>query len=191
VSSTFNKEAIEKEADLLVSFVNTRDIEEQTDSIGEPAALAAWIDRQTGEQVATPDQEGQARIYALREALRGLMRANNGLETIESELEPLREAAERSRFRTVISAAGEVEIVPARADLSGFEARLVLALERLQASGAWPRVKACTEETCQWAFFDTTRNRSRTWCAMEVCGNREKTRRYRSKRGSPGRRPGT
>jgi predicted RNA-binding Zn ribbon-like protein len=61
-------------------------------------------------------------------------------------------------------------------------ARLLLAVERLQAQGAWPRLKACTDEDCQWAFFDTTRNRSRTWCSMEECGNKEKTRRYRQRR---------
>ena len=96
----------------------------------------------------------------------------------------MREAAERSRYRTAFGADGRLNLVPARADLSGFEARLLLAIECLQAQGAWPRLKACTDEGCQWAFFDTTRNRSRTWCSMEECGNREKTRRYRARRGA-------
>jgi predicted RNA-binding Zn ribbon-like protein len=184
VSSALNKAGIEEEASLLVDFVNTRDIEEGTDEIAEALGLTAWVAAHTGEHLAPPGDGEVARVHALREALRALLRANNGVEPAGSELEPLREAAERSRYRSAISAGGEVQIVPARADLTGFEARLVLTLERLQAAGAWSRLKACTEETCQWAFFDTTRNRSRTWCAMEVCGNREKTRRYRSRRGS-------
>ena len=55
-------------------------------------------------------------------------------------------------------------------------------MELIQLLGAWPRVKACAAEECQWAFYDTSRNRSRTWCSMDVCGNREKTRRYRGRR---------
>jgi predicted RNA-binding Zn ribbon-like protein len=183
VSTPLNKGAFEAEADLLVAFVNTRDLEEGTDSIGDPEQLDAWIAEQTGEYVGPPDAEDLERVLALRESLRGLLRANNGGDVDEEELAPLREAAERSRYRTAISADGHLSLIPARSDLSGFEARLLLALERLQVQGAWPRLKACTDDGCQWAFYDATRNRSRTWCSMEECGNREKTRRYRSRKG--------
>lgn len=183
MSSSLNKADLQAETDLLVSFVNTRDLEEETDSIADPGQLEIWIAEQTGEYVGLPDTADHARVLALRESLRGLLRANNGIAVGEEDLAPLREAAERSRYRTAISPAGHLSLVPARSDLSGFEARLLLALERIQAQGAWPRLKACTDDGCQWAFYDTTRNRSRTWCSMEECGNREKTRRYRSKRG--------
>src|ERR687886_170562 len=36
-------------------------------------------------------------------------------------------------------------------------------------------------DVCHWVFYDRSRNRSSTWCAMSVCGNRTKTRRYRSR----------
>lgn len=183
MSTALNK-AIEDDADLIVAFVNTREIEEETDSIGDAERLAEWIAESTGEYMPAPDGEGHARVLALRESLRALLRANNGFEAGEQELAPLHEAAERSRYRTVVSADGQVALAPARSDLSGFEARLVLALERLQSHGAWARFKACTDDNCQWAFFDATRNRSRTWCSMEECGNREKTRRYRARKSS-------
>jgi predicted RNA-binding Zn ribbon-like protein len=112
------------------------------------------------------------------------MRANNGAKASEEVLAPLSEAAERSRYRTAVGPGGNVTLAPARSDLGGFEARLVLALERLQSHGAWPRLKACTDDGCRWAFFDATRNRSRTWCSMEECGNRQKTRRYRARKSS-------
>ncbi|MDQ2630841.1 MAG: CGNR zinc finger domain-containing protein [Actinomycetota bacterium] len=185
MSTRLNK-AIEDEADLLVAFVNTLDLEEGADSLADPRRLADWVVARTGEHVPPPDQEDHARVLALRESLRALLRANNGVEAAEAELEPLHEAAERSRYRTSLSADGSLTLAPARSDLTGFEARLLLALERLQSHGAWPRLKACTDERCQWAFFDATRNRSRTWCSMEECGNREKTRRYRSRKGSGG-----
>jgi predicted RNA-binding Zn ribbon-like protein len=49
------------------------------------------------------------------------------------------------------------------------------------ADGSWPRLKACRSDTCQFAFIDTARNRSRQWCDMAICGNREKARRFRSR----------
>jgi predicted RNA-binding Zn ribbon-like protein len=181
VSTVLNK-AIEAEAGLLVAFVNTRDIEEGTDSIGGPEGLAEWIAESTGEFVPAPQGDGHVRVIALRESLRALLRSNNGVGASDAELAPLREAAERSRYRTTVDAGGQVTLAPARSDLSGFEAGLLLALERLQSQGAWPRLKACTDDGCQWAFFDATRNRSRTWCSMEECGNRQKTRRYRERK---------
>jgi len=181
VSTSLNK-ATQAEADLLVAFVNTADLEEGTDAIGDPERLQAWVEEQTGEYLPAPDEGAQARVLELRESLRALLRANNGGETGERELQPLREAAERSRYRTTLGADGALTLAPARADLSGFEARLLLAIERIQCQGAWPRLKACTDDGCRWAFYDTTRNRSRTWCSMEECGNKEKTRRYRERK---------
>ena len=182
--STLVNKATRAEADLLVSFVNSRDLEEETEEIGDPESLRDWVEEQTGEYLPVPDGEAHARVLTLRESLRAFLRVNNGGEAGARELGALREAAERSRYRTSFGPDGRLNLIPARADLSGFEARLLLAIECLQAQGAWPRLKACTDERCQWAFFDTTRNRSRTWCSMEECGNREKTRRYRARRGA-------
>jgi predicted RNA-binding Zn ribbon-like protein len=181
VSTPLNK-ATQAEADLLVAFVNTADLEEGSEEIGGPEALQSWVEEQTGEYLPAPGEDALARVLELRESLRAMLRTNNGGEAGEGELTPLRDAAERSRYRTSFGPDGELTLVPARADLSGFEARLLLAIERIQAQGAWPRLKACTDDGCQWAFFDTTRNRSRTWCSMEECGNKEKTRRYRERR---------
>lgn len=182
MSNGLNIGQIQEEAELLVEFVNTRDVEEGTDAIDKPERLAAWIGDRTGEYLPGLDEDDHARALALRESLRALLCANNGVEAGEGELEALREAADRSRFRAALSPAGQLTLEPARSDLSGFEARLLLALERVQSHGAWARLKACTEENCRWAFYDTTRNGSRTWCSMDVCGNRVKTRRYRSAR---------
>src|SRR5579863_3747476 len=44
------------------------------------------------------------------------------------------------------------------------------------------RVKECGGEHCGWLFYDRSKNNSRRWCEMEICGNRAKQRRLRSKR---------
>jgi predicted RNA-binding Zn ribbon-like protein len=50
--------------------------------------------------------------------------------------------------------------------------------------GSWSRLKACRNHGCRWAFYDYSRNRSASWCSMQLCGNRTKTRTYRRRRGA-------
>lgn len=58
---------------------------------------------------------------------------------------------------------------------------LARAAGRLVTSDALARVRACAAQDCRWWFVDDTRNRSRRWCDMKICGNREKLRRFRAK----------
>jgi predicted RNA-binding Zn ribbon-like protein len=51
----------------------------------------------------------------------------------------------------------------------------------LLTSDRLDRVRECASATCRWLFMDTSRNRSRRWCDMAVCGNRAKARRYYSR----------
>jgi predicted RNA-binding Zn ribbon-like protein len=44
------------------------------------------------------------------------------------------------------------------------------------------RVKHCQNPDCVLWFFDTTRNGTRRWCSMAVCGNRMKARRHYDRR---------
>ena|SRR5436190_11658605 len=55
------------------------------------------------------------------------------------------------------------------------------AAGRLVVSPRLARVRACAADDCGWWFVDDTKNRSRRWCDMKLCGNREKLRRFRSK----------
>ena len=43
------------------------------------------------------------------------------------------------------------------------------------------RLRACANPNCRWIFLDTSRNSSRRWCRMAVCGNRSKVQRYRKR----------
>jgi predicted RNA-binding Zn ribbon-like protein len=39
-------------------------------------------------------------------------------------------------------------------------------------------VRFCEAPDCEWLFLDNSRNRSRRWCDMTSCGNRQKARRH-------------
>jgi predicted RNA-binding Zn ribbon-like protein len=69
--------------------------------------------------------------------------------------------------------------IPSRLD--GAAARSALRLAAAPDDG---RLKICPN--CGWLFIDRSRNKSRLWCDMTVCGNREKARRhYRRGIGEP------
>lgn len=60
-------------------------------------------------------------------------------------------------------------------------ASLLAAISASVADGTWSRLKACRNPGCQWAYYDSSRNRSRAWCSMETCGNRAKARAFRNR----------
>src|SRR5438128_575343 len=61
--------------------------------------------------------------------------------------------------------------------LSWAETRRVIARAEAQ------RLRPCADTSCAWLFMDTTRNRTRRWCDMKSCGNRDKVRRFRAQPG--------
>lgn len=55
---------------------------------------------------------------------------------------------------------------------------VAVSATNLAASEDATRVKECGTENCNWLFLDASKNRSRRWCEMKECGNREKARRH-------------
>ena len=54
------------------------------------------------------------------------------------------------------------------------------AAYRLLTGTEVTRLKRCV--ACPWLFLDRSRNGSRRWCSMEICGTDEKIRRYVTRR---------
>src|SRR5260370_12175233 len=42
-------------------------------------------------------------------------------------------------------------------------------------------IRECEEGACRWLFLDRSKNHSRRWCDMRVCGNRSKARRFQAR----------
>ena len=63
--------------------------------------------------------------------------------------------------------------------------QIALSAADLLASSRRSLVKKCKGESCAWLFVDDTKNRSRIWCDMAVCGNRAKARRHSASKRRP------
>ncbi|MBB5834154.1 CGNR zinc finger domain-containing protein [Kribbella italica] len=48
------------------------------------------------------------------------------------------------------------------------------------------KLALCASPTCRAAFFDTSQSRTRKWCDMNTCGNRQKKARFNANRRASG-----
>ncbi|MFL5929256.1 MAG: CGNR zinc finger domain-containing protein [Gaiellaceae bacterium] len=114
------------------------------------------------------------RARELREALRLLVLANNGRPVDGGAVEVVNAAAAGLFLR--LDESGKPTV--AGAD-DALDEVVAIALGAM-LDGTWERLKAC--RNCRWSFYDYSPNRSATWCSMQLCGNRKKTRAYRRRR---------
>ncbi|MGA7106841.1 MAG: CGNR zinc finger domain-containing protein [Terracidiphilus sp.] len=57
---------------------------------------------------------------------------------------------------------------------------LTRAASRLLVSESVQKVRECGNPDCRWLFLDTSKNHTRRWCDMKICGNRMKARRFKA-----------
>jgi predicted RNA-binding Zn ribbon-like protein len=69
----------------------------------------------------------------------------------------------------------------AAGDLASPLAPVIQSTIELLTSADVERLRSCAADTCEWLFLDTTKNHTRRWCDMNVCGNRAKVRRFRTR----------
>jgi predicted RNA-binding Zn ribbon-like protein len=142
-------------------FVNSVDLEHHVDWLPD------WLDQR--------GLRGELeRARALREALRALVLANNGAALDRAALELVNTAA--TRLPLQLGTDGRLRVGGGRDALDAIVATALGAM----LDGSWSRLKAC--RNCCWSFYDYSPNRSATWCSMQLCGNRTKTRAYRRRR---------
>ena len=125
-----------------------------------------------------------ARAKDFREALNGLAAAiDAGRQPDADVLETIGEclAGAYANGRLVPHEGALQWVASAEDDLDRVLWEVGRAAGRLLVSPRLARVRACAAGDCGWWFVDDTKNHSRRWCDMKLCGNREKVRRFRSK----------
>jgi predicted RNA-binding Zn ribbon-like protein len=168
---------------LVQGFVNTRDLEDGDEDLPDAPALGRWLAHYglmpAGTTVSDSDYRQAIRV---REALRAVLVAGNGGDHDPAAVDTLNTAAKTAELLVHFEGDGNAGLVPVRGGVDGAIGRLLAIVEHSQADGTWDRLKGCPDANCGWAFYDWSKNRSATWCSMEVCGNRAKARTYRARR---------
>src|SRR5688500_13761808 len=188
------------DADRVLAFVNTlsgRPTDSPSERLVSYAALVDWgreqhlvsaaaADRLSAAARRQPQQAASvlARAKEFREALNALALAiEHDRQPSPAVLATIGEclAAAYAHGRLVPHEGGLQWIASAEDDLDRILWEIGRATGRLVVSPRLGRIRSCAASDCGWWFVDETKNHSRRWCDMKICGNREKIRRFRSR----------
>jgi len=155
-------------------------------------------------KIITPEQseglrskaasQGRQAAQVLREAISlreaifsAFLALAHGKQAALPEIERIGHAAtDASQHRRIIRANGGYQWQwDAEPVLERIMWPMAQSAAELLTSSDLAKVRECEGADCYWLFLDNSRNRSRRWCTMSSCGNREKARRhYRRQRGT-------
>jgi predicted RNA-binding Zn ribbon-like protein len=162
--------------------VNTEAVDasgERLELVPDWAALVDWaqeaglIESQLGEQCRVAGQRHGADAMAWFRRLRASLRTvlESGAEAPGDLDAAVAEVPVRLRYHPD-QARGAI---PLDAAAPFDRLRLALAIAALDAARLdRSRIRPCASRRCVLLFHDASRNRSRRWCDMAVCGNRAK-----------------
>jgi len=174
-----------------LDFVNTQMIVkgEVTDLLTSFDDLLAWLvqvkllPRSQAEALTVRLRRTDAQVLLgqakeLRSALRTLAERTAARQPIpDSAVETInRVLSQRHGYLQLVRTKGGFE----REFQSGaaLEERLLVPLAEagsdLLCLTDWTFIKKCANDACILYFYDTTKNHKRTWCSMQLCGNRMK-----------------
>lgn len=152
-------------------------------SLGTPqsanATLAALGLQQANQPLSNTDHR---RILEVHRLLVAMALANNTGDSAEESAQQLSGLAREATLRVAFKSHGKATLEPAADGANGAIAALLAIVHDSMLAGTWSRLKVCPADHCEAAFYDTSRNRSATWCSMAVCGNRAKVSSYQRRR---------
>jgi len=125
------------------------------------------------------DEDGRRRTVHLRAALLGLLNEHAGGQPDPRTRTTLEAVTKAAPMGLVAQPGGGLRLVPSGAGLDHALGTIAAAAYLTSERGNFERLKLC--QGCDWAFFDSTKNRSRIWCDMATCGSQHKARAYRQR----------
>ncbi|MFD5069482.1 CGNR zinc finger domain-containing protein [Streptomyces sp. NPDC058369] len=152
---------------------------EAVERIPTPRRLVDWL-QVYGLDVdsCTPDQLDLAR--ELRESIHAAATAAALQDPLPARaVRNLNDRSRQGRATAILTPEGthhwQLEPASALEDALGVVAADAIAIIAGERDG---RLALCASPTCRAAFFDTSRSRTRRWCDMNTCGNRQKKARF-------------
>lgn len=172
LANTISDRKGEHPIDRLTDYARLVEFARQTDLVSQAEAR-----RLLARAAAAPGEAAQVQrgAVALRDALYGIFEgAVRGTPAPAACLEVF------NRFVARLRIGGDLgwTFATEASGLDGFVGRIVLEAVRLATGDGRGRVRLCEASNCGWLFLDGSKNHSRRWCDMKVCGNRAKARRF-------------
>ena len=168
--------------ELVREFINTAELDHDRDQFGAPAGLRAWL---SGKQLISSKvligEADRERAVEFREALRDLLTGHTAGKVGPAATKRFDAVVASIPMRLRVDETGWVRVDAAGDAFEGALGELLAITHAAMEDDSWQRMKACADDTCRWAFFDRSKNRSGQWCDMSTCGNRNKVSAYRKR----------
>ncbi|MGH4028313.1 CGNR zinc finger domain-containing protein [Actinomycetota bacterium Odt1-20B] len=144
------------------------------DLLADEAGLGIWLAANSLDDRFAADAPTLRHTLTARDALRAVV---DGAPGDAAALARVDQILGHGRIRATLTAEGpgeEPEFGDRAWGPGWLAARDYLGL----LTKAPDRIRACAHDACVLHFFDTSRNGTRRWCSMAVCGNRAKASRH-------------
>jgi predicted RNA-binding Zn ribbon-like protein len=152
---------------LIQVFANTLGGSPATDRLGTREEAAAWL-RAAGLLAAEAGLSNSeyAALLRLRESIRDVLAAHTGGREDGDAAARLTKALADGRLVLTVDAASAVRLASAaRSSYPNLVADIAVAIATSAASGAWPRLKACSVPQCGQAFYDESGSAGARTCS--------------------------
>jgi predicted RNA-binding Zn ribbon-like protein len=170
--------AVPADIGIVRDFVNTTDHELGTDELTTPAEVTAYLFGVGLMSRRSRATDGDVRLARqLRAGLRKALELNH---LGESGAVPELDAALDELPMELRWTGDRVALAPTVDGVRGGLARVAIAMSNAVAEGIWWRLKVCSSDDCEWAYYDKSKNRSARWCEYS-CGDKLKMRAYRER----------
>jgi predicted RNA-binding Zn ribbon-like protein len=151
-------------------------------SSGSKHLCLEFVKRCGLDKVSTPTRGEYEQLVQLRHRLRQHLQSRRTPSS--SDISVLNDYLDRSTpiMELVVNRTGLQ--VTTRWNPSGWRAVMTivtLSYASLLSDGGIDRIRLCANPDCGWLFYDDSRNRSRRWCDVAVCGNLLRVRRHRAR----------
>jgi predicted RNA-binding Zn ribbon-like protein len=183
---------------LCLAFANSVEnyrLETPQDMLGSYDDLVSWsllvktIDEETASVLrseASQHPDEAARVLARAKEYRAVVyRVFSGMahgrEPLQEDLDRVNQMLGRSLAHLVVSVSSDGYAWAWSSEGVDLESCLWPVAQSsadLLVSPELKRLRQCGGHSCTWLFLDRSKNHSRRWCNMGVCGNRAKSRRH-------------
>lgn len=171
-------------------FVNTRNPMRGYDLLESSEQAREWLEESGYGPVGSLGETELARLRELRERLRDILLSHNfGTSSRVTEASSrLNDLVGNTAPGVSFDSSGRALLSSPSTGTERLVEDLMIAAIEAGYEGTWHRLKACANEECRWIFYDASKNRSGSWCIMEICGSRAKMRSYRERQSGTPRR---
>lgn len=152
------------------------------------ARLAGLVETEDAERIAAAAAADPAAAEAARQRATALREAIDAIFVAVAGGDDPPVAALDELSRTAAEAAGRMRLLRTGDGFAwGWPDADAVSLDRPALEVSWKaarlllsqdreRVRRCGGDGCGWMFLDQSRNRSRRWCDMAICGNRARVK---------------